>query len=204
MVRTPAQTRGDDWNNLTASIQNRPSTERETIVHFFNEPEYQPVSPDDAVRYWRDFMMPLRDQYGVKLVSPAPSSSPDGTNWIQAFMSALSVDEKPNYLGLHFYTAADSGLDVEVTSAKRYITNQHEKHGLPVIVSEIASTSRAYDDVLAFSQQLAGWMDQQDWVGQYAFFGVSRVVADGFASPAAQQMDGDGNWTELGRYLAGV
>lgn len=65
------------------------------------------------------------------------------------------------------------------------------------MVTEIASIDRKYESVLAFTVQLSNWMDEQEFVKQYAWFGCMRHVPDGFVSPAAQLMKSDGSFTDL-------
>lgn len=42
-------------------------------------------------------------------------------------------------------------------------------------------------------------MDKQDWIFEYGLFDFQRKIADDFVSPAAQLMDKNGNFTELGK-----
>ncbi|KAJ7851530.1 hypothetical protein B0H14DRAFT_3866323 [Mycena olivaceomarginata] len=77
----------------------------------------------------------------------------------------------PDYLGLHYY-------DPNGDDAAKFIEEMHEAHPkMPVI--------------------LANWMDGQEWVFEYSFFGCMTHVADGFVSPEAQLMKPDGHFTEL-------
>jgi len=77
----------------------------------------------------------------------------------------------------------------------------NEFHQLPVIVSELACTSRDPASVIRFTVELANWLDEQDWVAEYGFFGCMRHRADDFVSPAAQLMDENGDFTPLMRSL---
>ena len=70
-------------------------------------------------------------------------------------------------------------------------------------MSEIASISRNYKDVVSFTARTANWMDETEWVVEYGFFGCMRHVADGFVSPEAQLMRPDGSFTELMGKLMG-
>ena len=64
-------------------------------------------------------------------------------------------------------------------------------------MTEIASISRKYDEVVKFTAKVCNWADKTDWVFEYAFFGCMRKVADGFVSPEAQLMKPDGHFTPL-------
>jgi hypothetical protein len=184
MVRTPAQTTGDEWTWIRDG--------KHTLIHFYNEPERQSISPAAAAETWRSHMLALRKK-GKKLIGPSCASDAAGTKWLREFMGLVKGDG-PDYLGVHYY-----GTDVG--AAKRYIAGMHEEYKLPVVVSEIACIDRDAHRVERWTVEMANWLDGEAWVKEYGFFGCMRHVADGFVSPAAQLMDGDGNFTGLMRKL---
>ncbi|XXH02242.1 hypothetical protein Hte_008610 [Hypoxylon texense] len=202
MVRTPQHLEGDNWKNLISVV----STQKNTIVHFYNEPERNGIAESDAVASWRQKMLPLRKKYGVKLVGPGCASSDEGSAWLQTFMGMLSDDEKPDYLNLHFYTLPNNPCDQEIQNAEKYFSDKHKTYNLPVIIGEIASTSRDANQVVKFTKEVSKWLDKpaQSWVVEYGFFGVSTKVDDSFVSPAAQMLDSKGAWTDLGKWWIGV
>ncbi|KAI1149996.1 glycoside hydrolase family 128 protein [Nemania diffusa] len=183
MVRVLESTKGNDW----AIIQNS----HDPIVLFFNEPERAGISPERARDIWYSQMLPLRKNKGKKLGSPAVASDANGQNWIGKFMSLVSKDP-PDFLCLHYYSNnADEAI--------KYIQNMHGKWAnLKVMVTEIACIDRNYQAVLNFTVKVCNWMDSTDWVFEYGLFDFQRKVADNFVSPAAQLMDANGNFTELG------
>jgi hypothetical protein len=135
-------------------------------------------------------MVPLRKNKGKKLVSPSCKNDAAGQAWTNDFMNRVSANP-PDYLGLHYY--GTNGND-----AIAFIEEMHKKHPQhPIIVSEIASIARDYNDVLGFTVQLANWMDQTDYVFEYGFFGCMETLADNFVSPAAQLMNPDGSFKDL-------
>ncbi|KAI1778836.1 glycoside hydrolase family 128 protein [Hypoxylon cercidicola] len=198
MVRTPQHLEGDNWTNLISVV----STQQNTIVHFYNEPERNGIKASDAVASWREKMLPLRQKYGVKLVGPGCASSGEGSAWLQAFMGMLSDDEKPDYLNLHFYTLPSNPCDQEIRNAEHYFSEKHTTYNLPVIIGEMASTSRDGAQVVQFTKEVSKWLDEpaQSWVVEYGFFGVSTSVDDNFVSPAAQMLDSTGGFTDLGKW----
>ncbi|RYP68342.1 hypothetical protein DL771_006728 [Monosporascus sp. 5C6A] len=200
MVRTPAQLSGEPWENLLSVL----TSEEKKIVHFFNEPDKQGILPADAAKMWKDAMLPLRQDYSARLVSPGCASSDDGTRWLDEFMGHLTDGEKPDYMALHFYTKAHEPADKEILAAKQYLETRHEQHNLPVIINELASTSRDLNIVRNFTTEVGNWLDGQDWVVEYGVFGVSREPTDGFVSPAAQLLHSNGTWTELGKWFVGA
>jgi acyl carrier protein phosphodiesterase len=102
----------------------------------------------------------------------------------------------PDYLGLHYY-------GTESADAQKYIEDMHKTFpDQKVIVSEIASISRNQPSVVGFTIDMCNWMDEQDWLFEYAFFGCMTQVPDSFVSPAARLMEEDGSFTSLmDRYM---
>jgi len=182
MVHLLPQLSGQDWTNIENTNQ--------PIIHYFNEPERAGITPQVAAQHWNSQMLPLRHNRGKKLVSPSCASDAAGQAWIAEFLKLVEAN-MPDYLGLHYY-----GTDGNAAIA--YIEDMHKKHPrLPIIVSEIASTSRVYADVLGFTAQLANWMDETEWVFEYGFFGCMEKLADNFVSPEAQLMNSNGTFKEL-------
>ncbi|KAK6819369.1 glycoside hydrolase family 128 protein [Apiospora arundinis] len=215
MIRTPAQLEGNEWDmirgSIDAELQRDPNTPTPlVVVHTFNEPERIPLSVADALHLWHTQILPLRESHGrhrVKLVSPACASDPPGTQWLDAFMAGLPQEhDRPDVLGLHFYTMPDQNADVGLAAAQAYFEERRARFDLPVIISEVACTSRDPAAVDRFTRGLVRWLEGpgQGWVIEYGLFGVMREVADGFVSPAAQLLDREGEWTGLGKWWVGL
>ncbi|KUJ13867.1 uncharacterized protein LY89DRAFT_149027 [Mollisia scopiformis] len=188
-IRTPAQLSGQDWSNILSS----PSP----IIHYLNEPERSGVTPSEAAELWFEKIVPLMKEKGIKVVGPSCASDAPGLAWLESFMSLLKAKgEEPDFLGLHYYGP-------EPEAAIRYLEEMHGRWpAMKVVVSEIACTSREYRAVVEFTGKLCNWMDEREWVVEYAFFGCVREVVDAFVSPEAQLMGKDGGLTELGvRYM---
>ena len=181
MVHLTPQLSGGDWDMVVNSDQ--------PIIHFFNEPEMNGISAEDAANAWHGQMVPLRQNKGKQLVSPSVTSSPQGQAWLADFMNRVS-DAPPDYVGLHYY-GTDGNACIQ------YLQSMHSTYSQPIIVSEIASTARDDASVRGFTAQLANFMDGTDWIFEYGFFGCMRNVADNFVSPNAQLMNPDGSFTDL-------
>ncbi|THY41433.1 hypothetical protein D6C98_09267 [Aureobasidium pullulans] len=182
MIHGRSNLTGSEWNNIL--------TTKEEVIHFFNEPERAGISPDEAARIWNDQVVLLRAKHGKRLVSPSCASDAAGISWINKWMS-LVAKNPPDYLGLHWYgTKGDEMI--------KHLESMHKQHpNQKIIVSEWASTSRSYPDVLGLTVQLANWMDNTQWIAEYGLFGCMRQPADSFVSPAAQLMNADGTFTDL-------
>lgn len=182
MVRTEGQLSGEEWDRIEST--------HEHIIHFFNEPERQGITPEHAAQVWHDKMLPLRANHGKKLVSPSCASDDHGKDWINKWMH-LVRQHPPDYLGLHYY-------GTEAGKATQYLEHMHHQHPhAPIIVSEIASISRDYDKVVKFTAHVINWMDHHDFIFEYGLFGCMTHVADDFVSPKAQLMHHDGSFTKL-------
>ncbi|KAI0968219.1 glycoside hydrolase family 128 protein [Xylaria arbuscula] len=183
MVRVLQSAQGSDW----AMIQDS----KEPIILFFNEPERSGITPEQASDIWHKQMLPLKKNKGKKLGSPAVASDDQGRQWIEKFMSLVSSD-LPDFLCLHYYSrSADEAI--------KYVEEMHKKWPkIKLMVTEIACIDHDYQAVLNFTVKACNWMDTQDFIFEYGLFDFQRKVADNFVSPAAQLMDANGNFTELG------
>lgn len=203
-VRTMDQLADSEWTMLIASLDVEKAAGRTPTVQYLNEPEYLGVSAADAAASWISKLLPLRDSYGAVLVGPATSSSESGIQFQKDFMAALSDDQKPDYVGIHYYTTDGQAVDSEVAWGENYLTEAHTNYGLPLFVSEVASTSRDAAQVTQFSDTFKAWMDEQDWIAQYGFFGATLQPVNDFVSPEAQLLTTAGTWTALGTDLLGL
>ncbi|KAK7998440.1 hypothetical protein PG989_006480 [Apiospora arundinis] len=201
MIRTPAQLEGNEWDmirgSIDAELQRDPNTPTPlVVVHTFNEPERIPLSVADALHLWHTQILPLRESHGrhrVKLVSPACASDPPGHPVAGRFHG------RPP-------SGARQARHVGLAAAQAYFEERRARFDLPVIVSEVACTSRDPAAVDRFTRGLVRWLEEpgQGWVIEYGLFGVMREVADGFVSPAAQLLDREGEWTGLGKWWVGL
>lgn len=188
MIRGRDNLHGAEWKNILKSDQ--------PVIHFFNEPERAGITPEEAATIWNDQVLPLRMKHGKHLASPSCASDQAGTDWIHKWMSLVAKDP-PGYLGLHWCgTKGD-----EMIKHLQPMHAQYPKQ--PIIVSEWASISRNYNDVLHFTVQLANWMDETGWIAEYGLFGCMKQPANGYVSPAAQLMNHDGSFTDsMWKYMS--
>ena len=182
MIHDMGKLSGDDWKRIENT--------KHGIILYFNEPEVAGISAEEAADIWFKQIVPLRKEKGSKLVSPSCASNPKGQAWIADFMRRVE-SAPPDFLGLHYY-----GTDHN--EAIKYFEEMHAKHPRqPFFVTEIASISHNYRDVVNFTVEIANWMDRTEWIEEYGFFGCMRQVADGYVSPEAQLMKPDGQFTDL-------
>lgn len=180
-IRGLGQLQGQEWD--WAWNANGPE------VQYLNEPERAGISPELAAQKWYEQMVPLRKQKGKKLVGPSCANDDAGKAWLDRFMN-LVKSERPNYLGLHIY-------ETDGNRAIQYLQAMYQKYQLPIWLTEFASISRNYADVLYFTAQLCNYMDATWWVDKYWLFGFMPRLADGFVSPAAQLLNSDCSFRDL-------
>lgn len=203
-VRTMDQLADSEWSMLIASVETEVAAGRVPTVQYLNEPEYLGVSAADAAASWVSKMLPLKATYGATLVGPATSSSETGIAFQKDFMAALAADQKPDYVGIHYYTTDGQAVADEVAWGQSYLTDAHTSYGLPLFVSEVASTSRDSAQVKEFTDTFKAWMDEQEFITQYGFFGATLEPVNDFVSPAAQLLTTAGEWTALGADVLGL
>lgn len=98
-----------------------------------NEPGQSNMSPADGAQLWKEYIDPLKDQ-GYTLISPAPSSRPDGFTWVGEFLgncTGCTVDR----IALHYYDITSQGfID--------WVTKFHDAYGRDIWVTEFADQVR--------------------------------------------------------------
>ncbi|KAH7337059.1 glycosyl hydrolase catalytic core-domain-containing protein [Rhizoctonia solani] len=170
-----------------------------------NEPEQtgqSNLSAADAVQWWQTYMEPLR-QYNVSLGSPAMSAATRSKQWLIDFATACEPHGGCNYdfLALHWY-------GVNTTKFTTYLEDMHatfpEK---PIWLTEFAchnfqegGPQCTYADTVAFMNTTQAWLDQQDWVHRYAWFGAMKEPV---INTVNALMDSSGLINDLGKQYIG-
>jgi hypothetical protein len=188
-VQGPANMQGNDYTYLTQYLAGHPGA----IVHFYNEPELRGVSVDQAVTDWSTFST-LGHEYGAKLVSPATAGNENGKAWLSQFLGNITEKgyPQPDFVGAHYY-----GNDP--TAAQAYLQDIATSFGKPIIVSEIANIAATQQEGNRFTAAMANWLDDQDWVHEYAFFGAMNHLPNdgGWVKPASMLMNADGSFKDI-------
>ncbi|WVQ80321.1 hypothetical protein IAT38_002426 [Cryptococcus sp. DSM 104549] len=192
-----------------------------TTIMGYNEPDLQTdtgvsayTAPAEAAAAWKTQIVSLRSTYpSVKVISPAMASNQD---WLAQFFTAICPDGtaangygdcqyKPDYVAMHVYTTNADGF-------KESVQAFHDKFGLPVVVNEYAcynfggdNADKSVAEVSDFMAATTSWMDQQDWIIQYAWFGTARDSAYLYGVAESNRlMDTSGKLTALGKqYMNG-
>ncbi|KAL1406848.1 hypothetical protein Q8F55_006257 [Vanrija albida] len=190
-----------DWNAQRGSW---PAGVKNAL--FFNEPNQvgqSDISPGDALQYWMNDFLPVRSQQGLRLGHAGTTSAPDGLTWVLDFYNVCTgagnsaADCSADFVPVHYY-------DVSVQHFQDYLRNFHEKTGKNLWLTEYAcqnfngGAQCSPGDTWAFHQQMAAWMDGQDWIERYAPFGYMRDMQG--VNEANALMNSGGGITDLGRW----
>jgi len=169
-----------------------------TCVLGFNEPQetaQSNLTAQQAKDLWMTNIKPLKDQYGVRLGSPATSGGPSGKNWTTEFLQVCGTDCEVDFVALHYY-------GTNATAMIEYITDFHTTFQKPIWVTEWACQDYAgnaqctQQQVKDYMNTTQTFMESVDWLERYAWFGalVSNPIngADGL-------LTGGGKITALGQ-----
>ncbi|KAF9010758.1 glycosyl hydrolase catalytic core-domain-containing protein [Cyathus striatus] len=190
-------------DQFSSTIDQTLSSGNVKAVLGMNEPEQtgqSNMSPQDGANMWKTYLEPLKAK-GVRLGSPAPSSAPAGKTWLQDFLTACNGGCSVNFIALHWY-------GTNATQFQLYIADYHDTFQLPLWITEWAcqnyvdaSEQCSEDDVVLFLNATQTYMDSQDWVERYAWFGAMKDMQGVNADNAL--MDSNGAINALGKQYVG-
>jgi len=162
----------------------------------FNEPDQGGQSNMNAwhaAEVWRAHVQPLASQ-GYRLISPAPTNAPAGTQWLKDFMNACSgctVDA----MAAHWYgTDTQNFID--------HVTMYYNTWGRAVWVTEFACQNFGggaqcdEGQIWAFVQAVTAWMDGTHMVEKYFPFGFLHDMVN--VNGQNRLIGGDGRPNALG------
>ncbi|KAK6524355.1 hypothetical protein TWF281_011263 [Arthrobotrys megalospora] len=161
----------------------------------FNEPDIprkwggSNLSPTDAATTWQRYIQPLSTQ-GIKLCTPAVSSSPNGFTWISDFFQACSGCTF-DILCLHHYGRPASSL-------KNHLEKYHNLYpDLPIWLTEFADSKDTLEGTRLYMNQSLPQLDATSYVQRYSYFGASRELISS-VGPNAALLDNNGNLKPTG------
>ncbi|EXJ63106.1 hypothetical protein A1O7_03551 [Cladophialophora yegresii CBS 114405] len=178
-VRTASNARDQLDPSLTDIIQNRGI--KTTALLGFNEPEIPEqanLGVDEAVRLWRDVVVPVKRKFGLRLGSPGVSSDVGRSKpWLDAFLAQLHGHDEIDFLVVHWY-----GL--HFADMRAFLEDMHASYNrLPVWVNEFACSrmgsggEASAEEVEVFMREALPWLDGCEWIERYAYFGNKDVGA---------------------------
>ncbi|KAI0346747.1 hypothetical protein BDW22DRAFT_1350997 [Trametopsis cervina] len=164
----------------------------------FNEPNEDSQSKMDvgtAVSVWNQHIQPKKNA-GFNLVSPAPTNSPTGKTWLQAFFAqcgGCTIDA----VAVHIYTTSSK-------DAIDFINDYHTTFNRPIMVTEFAcqnfggGAQCSQDQAWSFYQDILGFAQATPWIIAVAPFSLLNDM--GNVSPVNQGLR-DSQLTDLGQFI---
>lgn len=151
-----------------------------THILGFNEPNESGqanMQPADAASLWNQQIAQFQGQY--TLISPActsrtgdSGSGSDGIKWLQEFQeNGASFDA----VAVHIY-------ETDYNNVISYLQKVHDTFQLPVYLTEYAcqnfsgGNQCSNSEVWEMMQKTTSWMDAQDWMHGYAWFGAMEQM----------------------------
>jgi hypothetical protein len=191
---------------------------RSTHLLSFNEPDGETdsggssISPEDAAKAYMSHIAPLRKTTSSRsrkwVVShPAVTGSTQGLKWLRSFNeSCYEIDDNgcpTDFVAVHWYGNAD-GLVTWLDTLREFYNETNPD--LEYWITEMALPKADEDDTIAMMNQSLRYLDSQDWVHAYAWFGAFRAhEANEWTGDNVSLFNKKGKLTELGAlYLGGA
>ncbi|KAL1406301.1 hypothetical protein Q8F55_007997 [Vanrija albida] len=142
----------------------------------FNEPELgvqANCSPKDAAAVWVKHFEPLK-AWGYRLGTPAVTMGPEGKAWLLQWFAECAGACNPDFLAVHWY-------DMSFASLVSVLQGYYAAFDLPIWLTEYALTYfgpgsppplASVREVDEFMRASMAWLDAQDWVERYFWFGA--------------------------------
>lgn len=175
-----------------------------THILGFNEPDYATQSnltPSAAASLWETQIEPLKSQ-GILLGSPAPTSAPEGKQWLLQWLNACQGGCTIDFVALHWY-------DINSTAFIEYLEDFHDTFQKPIWVTEwacqnfnVADEQCSLENIVDFMNATQGFMDNTEWVERYAWFGAMENLQGVNQDNAL--MDSSGRINALGEQYIGA
>lgn len=174
----------------------------------FNEPEIPSqanLSVDEAVRLWREIVLPAKEKFKLRLGSPGMSSDVGKSKpWLNQFFQQLQGVDGVDFLVVHWYGPHFQDM-------KAFLEDMHGTYKLPLWVNEFSCSKMGNgevgrEEVEAFMREAVPWLDACEWVEKYAYFGngQGRTVGEWVGRPNGFCEEGDGCEETDGRRLTEV
>ncbi|KAM0426275.1 hypothetical protein ACHAPT_008315 [Fusarium lateritium] len=140
----------------------------------FNEPDQHGqcnIPVEQAVEGYKSYMNQFKGR--ALLGSPAVTNNPAprGLDYLSRFLDQCGNDCHVDFLVTHWYGVEQNG----VWNFQRHVNKTielAEKHGISqVYITEFGMTGADVETTSAFIEEVVPWLDQNEAVGGYAYFG---------------------------------
>ncbi|KAI9151481.1 Alkali-sensitive linkage protein [Paramyrothecium foliicola] len=204
----------DDAND--DELENRLNRLPDSSTHLltFNEPDGEEgdggssISPEDAAEAYLSNIVRLRDESSRKwqISHPSVTGSPRGLDWLRSFNeSCFEIDDNgcpTDFVAVHWYGAFE-GLEGWMQTLRDFYSELAPD--AQYWITEVALPQADEQATLSMANQSLGYLDNNDDVQAYAWFGAFRTdEANEWTGDSVSFFNDDGELTELGAmYLGG-
>lgn len=212
----------DDANNdqTMVTINNLPASSTHLLT--FNEPDGttssggSSISPSDAAKAYIDKIVPLRTSSSRKwnISHPATTGSSSGLAWLQEFNASCWELDSSNgcptdFVALHWY-GDFAGLASWLGTLREFYTANSSSGAasddIQFWITEMALPQGDADATVDMLNQSLTYLDEQDYVGAYAWYGADRKAGswDSYTGGNVAMFTSGGKLTDVGAlYLGG-
>ncbi|CAK7225896.1 hypothetical protein SCUCBS95973_006017 [Sporothrix curviconia] len=184
-------------DNVTAQIVHGSNI---THVMGFNEPDGtsatggSDIAPSDAALYWIKQMEPLR-KLGVLLGAPAVTGALSGFQWLANFTDACDGGCTFDFIPIHWYG--------NLLGLQNHLADVAAAYpGVDQWITEFALDDAALNTTQEFFQDAVRFLDENDNVTNYSYFGSFRSFTSNVGINVAM-LDSWGNLTDIGSWYLG-
>jgi hypothetical protein len=138
----------------------------------YNEPDLTSqanIIPSVASDGYKAYVQPLAGGT-VRLGGPAVTNAGYGVlpyiglGWLDSFLADCTGCQI-DFMPVHWYDNASAA------TFENYLTEAHTRSGKPIWITEFMLQDSEANQI-AFLQEVMVWMDAQDWIERYSYFGV--------------------------------
>lgn len=154
-----------------------------TALLGFNEPDLSSqadMTYESAAQLWVEYIMPIRETYGVKLGAPVVTNSDSGKEWFANWVSYCESEYGGctyDFIPLHWYSSDFSYFE-------SYVQSWLDSYSAPLWITEMAFTRWDESDpptdseVQEFMAEALPYLDGLSRVERYSWFGPFEVSED--------------------------
>ena len=133
---------------------------------------------EEAVALWKQYVLPAKTQFNLRLGSPGRSNDSAGQVWLKHFFTLLDGLDAVDFIVVHWY-----GNDIY--ALKTYLADMYEKFHKPLWLTEFAyshpssaagAAAPTMDEVEDFMRDVIPFLDRCPYVERYAYSGAMHFV----------------------------
>lgn len=139
-----------------------------SAVLAFNEPDnpdQSNITPANAAAGYIQYMNPLSGSAQLGAPAVTNGGSPEGLTWLESFITACNGECDIDFVPIHWYDSASN-----YAYFKEYVQEAYVAGGNRTLwITEFGATGTDAE-VVEFLTVVMPWLDEQEYVGRYAYF----------------------------------